>query len=56
MQLYIRFRQLGPLERVQMCAASWAGVLAHPRVTLDLQYEMMMLPLIWEAIGEGVRI
>ena len=41
-------RQMGPLEQVQMRAARIFFGLGrrHPRVAL--QYEMMMLPLIWE--------
>ena len=42
-------RQIGPLEQVQMRAARiFLGVgRLHPRVAL--QYEMMMLPLVWVA-------
>ena len=42
-------RQMGPLKQVQMRAAGiFLGLgRRHPRVAL--QYEMMMLPLIWEA-------
>ena len=42
-------RQMGPTEKVQKWAERTILGIGHWQPRVALQYEMMMLPLIWEA-------